>query len=48
MNGHNARVFTRNEERVATLDDWVRDYNWNRPHFGIGNHPPASRLPSTT
>lgn len=43
-----ARVFTSNEERAATLDDWVRDYNWNRTHSGIGNHPPASRLPSTT
>lgn len=43
-----ARVFNSNDERTATLDDWVRDYNYNRTHSGIGNHPPASRLPSTT
>ncbi len=43
-----ARAFTSNDERAATLDDWVRDYNYNRTHSAIGNHPPASRLPSTT
>jgi len=43
-----ARVFTSNNERANTLDDWVHDYNWNRPHSGIGNHPPISRLQSTT
>ena len=43
-----AQVFNSNDERSATLDAWVRDYNWNRTHSGIGNHPPASRLPSTT
>ena len=43
-----ARVFTSNKERANTLDEWVHDYNWNRAHSGIGNHPPMSRLPSTT
>jgi transposase InsO family protein len=43
-----ARVFNSNDERADTLHDWVRDYNYNRTHSGIGNHPPASRLPSTT
>jgi transposase InsO family protein len=43
-----ARVYNSNDERSATLDEWVRDYNYNRTHSGIGNHPPASRLPSTT
>jgi len=43
-----ARVFNSNDERTATLDDWLRDYNWTRAHSALGNHPPASRLPSTT
>jgi len=42
------RVFTSNDERAGTLDDWLRDYNWTRAHSSLGNHPPASRLPSTT
>lgn len=42
------RVFTSNDERAGTLDDWLRDYNWKRAHSSLGNHPPASRLPSTT
>ena len=43
-----ARVFNSNDERADTLDDWVRDYNYNRTHSAIGNRPPSSRLPSTT
>lgn len=43
-----ARVFTSNDERAATLDEWLRDYNWERAHSSLGNHPPISRLPSTT
>jgi transposase InsO family protein len=43
-----ARAFTSNAERLATLDDWLFDYNWHRAHSALGNNPPASRLPSTT
>lgn len=43
-----ARAFTTNAERLATLDDWLIDYNWHRAHSALGNQPPASRLPSTT
>lgn len=43
-----ARVFNTNDERSGTLEDWLRDYNWTRAHSALGNHPPASRLPSTT
>ena len=42
------RAFTSNDERLGTLQAWVTDYNWNRTHSSLGNHPPASRLPSTT
>jgi transposase InsO family protein len=43
-----ARVFNSNDERAATLANWVRDYNWERAHSSLGNHPPISRLRSTT
>jgi transposase InsO family protein len=43
-----ARPYTSNDERLQALTDWLEDYNWHRPHSGIGNHPPATRLPSTT
>jgi transposase InsO family protein len=43
-----ARPYTSNDERLTALTTWLTDYNWHRPHSGIANHPPASRLPSTT
>jgi transposase InsO family protein len=43
-----ARAYTTNAERLGALTAWLDDYNWHRPHSGIGNHPPATRLPSTT
>ena len=42
------RAFTSNDERLGTLQAWITDYNWKRTHSSLGNHPPASRLPSTT
>ncbi|HEX2782742.1 MAG TPA: integrase core domain-containing protein [Ilumatobacteraceae bacterium] len=39
-----AHVFTSNDERANTLNDWLHDYNWNPTHSSIGNHPPISRL----
>jgi len=43
-----ARVFASNDERAATLDDWLHDYNWQRAHSALDNNPPISRLRSTT
>jgi transposase InsO family protein len=43
-----ARAYTSNAERLEALETWLEDYNWHRPHSGIGNRPPATRLPSTT
>lgn len=31
-------------ERTAALDDWIHNYNWHRPHQGIGGAAPMSRL----
>ena len=43
-----ARIYTTNNERLDALGPWLNDYNYRRTHSGIGNHPPISRLPSTT
>lgn len=43
-----ARPYTSNAERTSAFEEFLRDYNWERTHSAIGNHPPASRLPSTT
>jgi len=43
-----AKTYNTNDERLATLRPWLEDYNYRRTHSGIGNQPPASRLPSTT
>jgi transposase InsO family protein len=42
------RDYNSNAERLQALTVWLEDYNWHRPHSSIGNHPPATRLPSTT
>ena len=31
-------------ERTAALDSWSHNYNWHRPHQGIGGAAPMSRL----
>lgn len=38
------RQYFSNAERVAALAPFLNDYNYARPHTGIGNQPPASRL----
>ena len=38
------RVYLSNAERLNTLDIFLADYNYARPHTSIGNRPPASRL----
>lgn len=42
------RPYSSNTERLDALWDFLEDYNWSRSHAGIGDSPPASRLPSTT
>ncbi len=39
------RPYQSNAERTEALDAFLIDYNWERTHSGIGNKPPASRLP---
>jgi transposase InsO family protein len=43
-----AKTYNTNNDRLGTLSTWLEDYNYQRPHSGIGNQPPASRLPPTT
>jgi transposase InsO family protein len=33
--------------RTAELRPWQRRYNHHRPHGGIGNQPPISRVPKS-
>ena len=39
------RAYTSNAERLAALEAFLIDYNYERTHSSIGNKPPASRLP---
>ena len=38
------RLYSSNEERLATLQSWVDEYNQRRPHTALGGKPPISRL----
>lgn len=38
------RPYSSEAERLATLQPFLDDYNFVRPHTAIGNQPPASRL----
>jgi len=38
------RRYLSEDERLAALSNFIRDYNFDRPHTAIGNQPPASRL----
>ncbi|MGI9023985.1 MAG: integrase core domain-containing protein, partial [Burkholderiaceae bacterium] len=31
-------------QRTAALEQWIHHYNWHRPHQGIGDLAPISRL----
>lgn len=39
-----AKPYNTSDHRAACLDDWTRRYNFHRPHGGINNQPPISRL----
>lgn len=38
------RAYRSDEERTEALADFLNTYNHDRPHSGIGNKPPASRV----
>lgn len=40
----NKHVFETVEEAQAALDDWVNEYNSERPHQSIGDQPPSERF----
>ena len=39
-----SRVFDSNAERAALLPVWLRHYNLERPHLGIGRQRPIDRV----
>ncbi len=39
-----ARLYRNSEERVAALPEWLRYYNYNRPHGSLSRQPPGVRL----
>jgi len=38
------RPYADNDERLAALPTWLRHYNEDRPHTGIGNRPPVEAV----
>lgn len=38
------RHYNSNNERLATLQSFVRQYNTVRPHMALGRRPPISRF----
>jgi len=39
-----ASSFETSDQREAELETWLHRYNWHRPHAGIGNKTPISRI----
>jgi len=39
-----AKAYETSGQRAAELSHWMHRYNWHRPHGGIGDKPPISRL----
>jgi transposase InsO family protein len=42
-----AKAYETSGQRAAELSHWMHRYNWHRPHGGIGDKPPISRLALT-
>lgn len=42
-----AKAYETSDQRAADLPTWMHRYNWHRPHGGIHNKPPISRLALT-
>jgi transposase InsO family protein len=38
------RLYRDSEERIAALPEWLRYYNYQRPHGSLGRKPPGARL----
>ncbi len=38
------RLYGDSDERTRLLTDWLRHYNWNRPHGSLSHKPPGARL----
>lgn len=39
-----ARECASSGQRNSVLTHWLQHYNWYRPHMGIGDQPPISRV----
>jgi len=39
-----AQAYKNSSDRKVALIPWLHRYNWHRPHAGIGDKPPISRL----
>ena len=39
-----AQAYRNSRDRKAALAPWLHRYNWHRPHAGIGDNVPISRL----
>jgi transposase InsO family protein len=39
-----AKAYPTSDHRAAELPAWLHQYNWHRPHGGIGSQTPISRL----
>ena len=42
-----AKAYETSDQRAADLPTWMHRYNWHRPHGGIQDKPPISRLALT-
>jgi transposase InsO family protein len=42
-----AKAYETSGQRATELPHWMHRYNWHRPHGGIGDKPPISRLALT-
>ncbi len=38
------RPYAHNQERLASLDDWLHSYNYHRAHTALGGLPPIERV----
>ena len=43
-----ARLYLSDEHRAATYNEWLHDYNFHRPHTGIGGLTPGQRVHNLT
>ena len=38
------RLYRDSQERLEALPEWIRYYNYSRPHGSLGRRPPGARL----